>query len=92
VKLSKITPAPDPSAAAIAAHRELAVAVGDRGPGDRRRIFEPISIPNFYPCVTPIIYAPTGWCWLAVKDGKIVVMKMPNGENPLVPGGMPILG
>jgi hypothetical protein len=32
VKLSKVTPAPDPSAAVIAANRELAVAVGDRGP------------------------------------------------------------
>jgi hypothetical protein len=32
VKLSKVTPAPDPSAAAIASHRELTVAVGDRGP------------------------------------------------------------
>ena len=28
----------------------------------------------------------SGWCWLAVKDGKIVVMKTPNGENPLVHG------
>jgi Fe-Mn family superoxide dismutase len=34
----------------------------------------------------------SGWCWLAVKDGKIVVMKTLNGENPLVQGGKPILG
>jgi Fe-Mn family superoxide dismutase len=34
----------------------------------------------------------SGWCWLAVKDGKIVVMKTPNGENPLVHGAKPILG
>jgi superoxide dismutase, Fe-Mn family len=34
----------------------------------------------------------SGWCWLAVKGGKIVVMKTPNGENPLVQGGVPILG
>ena len=34
----------------------------------------------------------SGWCWLAVKDGKIVVTKTPNGENPLVHGGKPILG
>jgi superoxide dismutase, Fe-Mn family len=34
----------------------------------------------------------SGWCWLAVKGGKIVVMKTPNGENPLVHGGKPILG
>jgi superoxide dismutase, Fe-Mn family len=34
----------------------------------------------------------SGWCWLAVKDGRIVVMKTPNGENPLVHGAKPILG
>jgi Fe-Mn family superoxide dismutase len=34
----------------------------------------------------------SGWCWLAVKGGKIVVMKTPNGENPLVHGAQPILG
>jgi Fe-Mn family superoxide dismutase len=34
----------------------------------------------------------SGWCWLAVKNGKIEVTKTPNGENPLVHGGVPILG
>jgi Fe-Mn family superoxide dismutase len=34
----------------------------------------------------------SGWAWLAVKDGKIVVMKTANGENPLVHGAKPILG
>jgi Fe-Mn family superoxide dismutase len=34
----------------------------------------------------------SGWCWLAVKDGKVVAMKTPNGESPLVHGAMPILG
>ena len=34
----------------------------------------------------------SGWCWLAVKDGKVQVMKTPNGENPLVHGATPILG
>jgi Fe-Mn family superoxide dismutase len=34
----------------------------------------------------------SGWCWLAVKDGKIVVTKTANGENPLVHGAKPILG
>ncbi len=24
----------------------------------------------------------SGWCWLAVKDGKLIVTKTPNGENP----------
>lgn len=34
----------------------------------------------------------SGWCWLAVKGGKISVMKTPNGESPLVHGAWPILG
>ena len=34
----------------------------------------------------------SGWCWLAVKDGRIEVMKTPNGESPLVHGASPILG
>lgn len=34
----------------------------------------------------------SGWCWLAVQGGKIVVMKTPNGESPLVHGASPILG
>ena len=34
----------------------------------------------------------SGWAWLAVKDGKITIMKTPNGENPLVHGAQPILG
>jgi len=34
----------------------------------------------------------SGWAWLAVKDGKIVVMKTANGESPLVHGASPILG
>jgi len=34
----------------------------------------------------------SGWCWLAVKGGKIVIMKTANGENPLVHDAQPILG
>lgn len=34
----------------------------------------------------------SGWCWLAVENGQIKVTKTPNGENPLVHGGTPILG
>jgi len=34
----------------------------------------------------------SGWCWIAVKDGKLVIMKTPNGENPLMHGAQPILG
>ena len=34
----------------------------------------------------------SGWAWLAVKDGKISIMKSANGESPLVQGAHPILG
>jgi Fe-Mn family superoxide dismutase len=34
----------------------------------------------------------SGWCWIAVQNGKLVITKTPNGENPLVHGGTPILG
>ncbi len=34
----------------------------------------------------------SGWAWIAVKNGKLEITKTPNGENPLVHGGTPILG
>ncbi len=34
----------------------------------------------------------SGWAWLAVKNGKLEIMKTPNGENPLVHDAAPILG
>ena len=34
----------------------------------------------------------SGWCWIAVKGGKLSIMKTPNGENPLMHGAKPILG
>ena len=34
----------------------------------------------------------SGWCWIAVKNGKLEIMKTPNGENPLVHDAHPILG
>jgi len=34
----------------------------------------------------------SGWAWLAVKGGKLVIMKTPNGENPLVHDALPVLG
>jgi len=34
----------------------------------------------------------SGWAWLAIKDGKLEVMKTANGENPLMHGAKPILG
>ena len=34
----------------------------------------------------------SGWAWLAVKDGKLIVSKTANGENPLMHDASPILG
>jgi len=34
----------------------------------------------------------SGWAWIAKKDGKLAIMKTPNGENPLMHGASPILG
>ncbi|WP_127089936.1 superoxide dismutase [Aquabacter cavernae] len=34
----------------------------------------------------------SGWAWLTLKDGKFSITKTPNGENPLVHGGVPLLG
>lgn len=34
----------------------------------------------------------SGWAWIAVRNGKLEIMKTPNGENPLMHGAKPILG
>ncbi len=34
----------------------------------------------------------SGWAWLGLRDGKLEITKTPNGENPLVHGGQPVLG
>ena len=34
----------------------------------------------------------SGWAWVAVRNGKLEIMKTPNGENPLVHDASPILG
>lgn len=35
----------------------------------------------------------SGWAWLSVKDGKLVVSSTPNQDNPIMDGsGTPILG
>ena len=34
----------------------------------------------------------SGWCWLSVKDGKLVISKTPNAENPTIHNMKPILG
>ena len=34
----------------------------------------------------------SGWAWIAVKDGKLEIMKTANGDNPLTHGAHPILG
>jgi len=34
----------------------------------------------------------SGWAWLTLSNGKLSVTKTANGENPLVHGGVPLLG
>ena len=34
----------------------------------------------------------SGWCWLSIDNGKLVVSKTPNAENTLVHNMKPILG
>ena len=34
----------------------------------------------------------SGWCWLSISNGKLVVSKTPNEENPLIHNMKPILG
>ena len=34
----------------------------------------------------------SGWCWLSINNGKLVVSKTPNAENPLIHNMKPILG
>ena len=34
----------------------------------------------------------SGWCWLSIGNGKLVVSKTPNAENPLIHNMKPILG
>lgn len=34
----------------------------------------------------------SGWAWLVVDQGKLVVVKTPNQDNPLTKGQTPILG
>jgi len=33
----------------------------------------------------------SGWCWLSIKGGKLVVTKTPNAENPIIHNMKPIL-
>ncbi len=34
----------------------------------------------------------SGWCWLSIHNGKLVVSKTPNAENTLIHNMKPILG
>ena len=34
----------------------------------------------------------SGWAWLLVKDGKLVVDSTPNQDTPVMDGGKPVLG
>lgn len=34
----------------------------------------------------------SGWCWLSIKNSKLVISKTPNAANPLIDDMNPILG
>ncbi len=34
----------------------------------------------------------SGWAWLSVKDGKLVVHSTPNQDSPLMEGATPVIG
>ncbi|MGB0034172.1 MAG: superoxide dismutase [Candidatus Acidiferrales bacterium] len=34
----------------------------------------------------------SGWAWLAVRDGKLVVESSANQDNPVIDGGKPVMG
>lgn len=34
----------------------------------------------------------SGWAWLSVKDGKLVISSTPNQDSPIMEGATPILG
>jgi Fe-Mn family superoxide dismutase len=34
----------------------------------------------------------SGWAWLFLKDGKLVVDSTPNQDNPILEGGQPVMG
>ena len=34
----------------------------------------------------------SGWVWLAKEDSRLVIIKSPNGENPIINGSRPLLG
>jgi Fe-Mn family superoxide dismutase len=34
----------------------------------------------------------SGWSWLQVKDGKLVLESTPNQDNPVMAGGKPVMG
>jgi superoxide dismutase, Fe-Mn family len=34
----------------------------------------------------------SGWAWLSVRDGKLVIESTPNQDSPVMDGGKPVLG
>ena len=34
----------------------------------------------------------SGWAWLTLRDGKLVIESTPNQDSPLMDGGKPVLG
>jgi superoxide dismutase, Fe-Mn family len=34
----------------------------------------------------------SGWAWLALREGKLVIESTPNQDNPVMSGGRPVMG
>ena len=34
----------------------------------------------------------SGWAWLLIRDGKLVIESTPNQDSPVMDGGKPVLG
>src|SRR6266699_332392 len=34
----------------------------------------------------------SGWAWLFIRDGKLVIDSTPNQDNPIMAGGKPVMG
>ncbi len=65
---------------------------GQAPDGRRQRSRRLRQVPGRFHAAAGATQFGSGWAWVAVKNGKLEIMKTPNGENPLVHGGRPILG
>ena len=34
----------------------------------------------------------SGWAWLFIRDGKLIIDSTPNQDNPIMAGGKPVMG